>query len=174
MNQRLFGIVGYKNNGKTTLVERLVAHFTRHGLAVSTVKHTHHALDLDQPGKDSYRHRAAGAREVLLTCGTRWALLHEGGEEEPEPPLDSLLPRLGPADLILVEGFKHFPHPKLEVHRAERQTPLLARHDGTILAVASDAALEVDLPRFGLDDVEAIAGFITATIDLRIPPAMVG
>jgi len=157
---RVFGIVGYKNNGKTTLVVRLVRHFTERGLVVSTVKHAHHTVDLDQPGKDSYEHRRAGAREVLLATGRRWFLLHEL-RDDPEPPLEALLARMSPADLVLIEGFKRDPHPKLEVHRGERGTPLIAREDPTVLAVASDVPLsDFDRPVLHLDDIPAIADFV--------------
>jgi molybdopterin-guanine dinucleotide biosynthesis protein MobB len=157
---RVIGIVGWKNNGKTTLVVRLVEHFTRAGQRVATIKHAHHEADLDQPGKDSWRHREAGAVEVLLATARRWALIHEL-REEAEPPLDELLSRLSPADLVIVEGFKHFPHPKIETHRAARGTPLLAPGDPAIRAVASDEPLPgLDLPVLDLDDVPAIAAFI--------------
>lgn len=168
MRPRVFGIVGYKNNGKTTLVERLVAHLTGLGLRVSTVKHAHHGVELDRPGKDSWRHRAAGAVEVALATSSRWLIVHEL-REEPEPPLDALLARLSPVDLVLVEGFKRFPHPKLEVHRGERGTPLLARDDRTIVAVAADVSLDLPLPVFPLDDVVAIAAFILARCELETP-----
>lgn len=157
--RRVIGVVGWKNNGKTTLVVRLVGHLVAQGLRVSTVKHAHHSVEIDQPGKDSWRHREAGANEVVVATSRRWALLHEL-RDEPEPPLEALLARLAPADLVIVEGFKSFPHPKIEVHRRERGTPLLARDDPTILAVASDEPLaDLALPVFDLDDVEAIAGF---------------
>jgi molybdopterin-guanine dinucleotide biosynthesis adapter protein len=157
---QVFGIVGWKNNGKTTLVERLVAHLTASGHRVSTVKHAHHAVDLDQPGKDSWRHRQAGAHEVVLATARRWAVIHEL-RDEPEPPLGDLLAKMTPVDLVIVEGFKRFPHPKLEVHRRERGTPLLAAEDRSIVAVASDEPLpHLDLPRFDLDDVSGVAAFI--------------
>jgi molybdopterin-guanine dinucleotide biosynthesis protein MobB len=155
--RRVIGVVGWKNNGKTTLVCRLVAHFVARGLTVSTVKHAHHTVDLDQPGKDSFRHREAGAREVVLATARRWALVHEL-RDEPEPPLEAILAKLEPVDLVIVEGFKRFPHPKIEVHRRERGTPLLAREDPTIVAVASDEPLpHAPVPVLHLDDVEAIA-----------------
>jgi len=157
---RVFGVVGWKNNGKTTLVERLVGHLTGAGYDVSTVKHAHHEVDLDQPGKDSWRHRQAGAREVVLATARRWAVIHEL-REEAEPPLEALLARMTPVDLVIVEGFKRFSHPKLEVHRRERGTPLLAAEDDSIVALATDEPLrELRLPQFGLDDVPAIAAFV--------------
>mgnify|MGYP005856166023 CR=1 FL=1 len=160
MVQRVVGIVGWKNNGKTTLVERLVAHLVQRGLRVSTVKHAHHAVDIDQPGKDTWRHRQAGATEVVLATARRWALIHElrGADE---PPLEAILAKLAPCDLVLVEGFKAWPHPKIEVHRATRGTPLLAVGDPSIVAIASDVPLPgLDRPVFALDDVAAIASFL--------------
>jgi molybdopterin-guanine dinucleotide biosynthesis protein MobB len=157
---RVFGVVGWKNNGKTTLVERLVAHLTALGYRVSTVKHAHHEVELDQPGKDTWRHRQAGAEEVVLATARRWAVIHEL-RGTPEPTLDALLARMTPVDLVIVEGFKRFPHPKLEVHRRERGTPLLADEDATIVGLASDEPLDrPQLAQFGLDDVPAIAAFI--------------
>lgn len=157
---RVFGVVGWKNNGKTTLVERLVAHLTAKGNHVSTVKHAHHEVDLDQPGKDTWRHREAGAEEVVLATARRWAVIHEL-RGAPEPSLDELLAKMTPVDLILVEGFKRFGHPKLEVHRRERGTPLLAAEDRTIVAVATDEPLPaIALPQFPLDDIPAIAEFV--------------
>lgn len=164
----IFGIVGYKDNGKTTLVERLVRRMTGDGLRVSTVKHAHHDVELDRPGKDSWRHREAGAHEVVLATARRVAILHEL-RGAPEPPLEALLARMSPADLVLVEGFKRYPHPKLEVHRAERGTPLLARDDPSIVAVATDAALDLDRPVLPLDDIEAIAAFILRHLALELP-----
>lgn len=155
------GIVGWKNSGKTTILTRLVAHFTGLGLTVSTIKHAHHDVDLDLPGKDSFQHRVAGAKEVLLAGGQRWALLHEL-RDAPEPSLTDLLARMAPVDLVLVEGFKHFPHPKLEVHRAIRATPLLASSDPSVRGIATDEPLATDLPQFALDDTAAIAGFVAA------------
>jgi molybdopterin-guanine dinucleotide biosynthesis protein MobB len=166
---KIFGIVGWKNNGKTTLIVRLVEHLTALGYRVSTVKHAHHEVDLDQPGKDSWRHREAGAEEVMLATARRWALIHEL-RGAAEPPLDELLARMTPVDLVIVEGFKRFPHPKIEAHRAERGTPLLALEDPSVVAVASDAPLpDLALPRLDLDDVPAIAAFILARLELAPP-----
>jgi molybdopterin-guanine dinucleotide biosynthesis protein MobB len=163
---KVFGVVGWKNNGKTTLVVRLVEHLTGQGWRVSTVKHAHHEVELDQPGKDSFRHREAGATEVVIATARRFAIIHEL-RSEPEPALDALLARMSPCDLVLVEGFKRFPHPKLEVHRRERGTPLLARDDPGIVAVASDEPLpDLALPRFELDDVAGIAAFILRRMEL--------
>ena len=161
---RIFGVTGWKNSGKTGLMERLVAHLTLGGLVVSTVKHAHHAFDVDQPGKDSYRHRAAGARQVLLVSHRRWVLMDEL-RETPEPPLADLLARMEPVDLVLVEGYKRDRHPKIEAHRAETGSPLIAPDDPTIRAVATDTPEAVrmrlaDRPVFHLDDTAAIAAFI--------------
>ncbi len=162
---KVFGVAGYKNSGKTGLMERLVAEFTARGLTVSTVKHAHHRFDVDQPGKDSHRHREAGATQVLLSSANRWALMSElrGAEE---PGLDDLLARLDPVDLVLVEGFKRGPHPKVEAHRAATKQPLLAPDDPTIRAVASDVALELDRQTFDLNDTGGIADFIASEVGL--------
>ena len=166
---KVAGVVGWKDNGKTTLVVRLVGHLVAQGYRVSTVKHAHHEVDLDRPGKDSWRHREAGASEVILATSRRWALIHEL-RDEPEPPLDALLDHLAPADLVLVEGFKRFPHPKVEVHRALRGTPLLAREDPTIVAVASDEPLPgLHVPVLDLDDVAGIAALLLRRLELARP-----
>lgn len=158
---KLFGVVGWKNSGKTGLMERLVAEITARGLSVSTVKHAHHRFDVDQPGKDSYRHRTAGASQVLLSSGTRWALMSEL-RGAPEPSLAALLAKLDPVDLVLVEGYKRDAHPKIEAHRAATGQPLIAPGDPTVLAVASDSQPEVDRPLFHLDATAEIADFILA------------
>lgn len=162
---RVYGVVGWKDSGKTGLVERLVADLAARGLSVSTVKHAHHAVDVDRRGTDSYRHRTAGATEVLLASARRFALMHElrGAEE---PPLNELLQKLAPVDLVLVEGYKRAPHPKIEAHRGETGTPLIAPNDPTVHAVASDAPLDLDRPVFDLDDTSAIADFIVAEVGL--------
>ncbi|QQA43217.1 molybdopterin-guanine dinucleotide biosynthesis protein B [Pelagovum pacificum] len=156
---RLFGIVGYKNSGKTGLVERLVIELTGRGLRVSTLKHAHHAFDVDQPGRDSHRHRDAGARQVLVASDRRWALMSELGDA-PEPTLDELLERLDPVDVVLAEGWKTAPIPKIEAWREAAGNPLLAPDDSTVRAVASDVEVTVPCPRFPLDDASAIADFI--------------
>ncbi len=157
---RVFGVVGWKNTGKTGLMERLVAEITGRGFSVSTLKHAHHSFDVDQPGKDSYRHRTAGATEVLLSSRNRWALMHENRAEE-EAPLERLLARLAPVDLVLIEGYKRDGHPKVEAHRAETGKPLIAPGDPTVRAVASDVPLEgLEIPVFHLDDTAAVADFI--------------
>lgn len=162
---RIYGVVGYKNAGKTGLMERLVTEITSRGFSVSTLKHAHHTFDVDQPGKDSYRHRSAGAHQVLLASRARWALMTEIGEGD-EPPLADLLTRLDPVDLVLVEGYKRDGHPKIEAHRAETGHPLIAPDDDSVRAVASDTALDLDGPVFDLNDTTAIADFILSEVGL--------
>ncbi|MEX5727177.1 molybdopterin-guanine dinucleotide biosynthesis protein B [Rhodovulum iodosum] len=162
---RIFGVTGWKNSGKTGLVERLVTEITGRGLSVSTVKHAHHATDIDHPGRDSYRHRQAGAVQVLVASPVRWALMHEL-RGAPEPPLDDLLARLSPVDLVLIEGYKTATHPKIEAHRAESGQPLLAHDNPTIRAVASDTTPDAPVPVLPLDDTAAIAQFILAEVGL--------
>lgn len=162
---RIYGVVGYKNAGKTGLMERLVTEITGRGFSVSTLKHAHHSFDVDQPGKDSHRHRVAGAHQVLLSSGNRWALMTEL-RDAPEPPLATLLTQLAPVDLVLVEGYKRDSHPKIEAHRAETRHPLIAPDDPTVRAVASDHPLELDRPVFDLNDTAAIADFILAEVGL--------
>ncbi|RBI77039.1 molybdopterin-guanine dinucleotide biosynthesis protein B [Roseovarius sp. TE539] len=158
---KLFGVAGWKNSGKTGLMERLVAEITTRGYTVSTVKHAHHAFDVDQPGTDSHRHRVAGAREVILASGRRVALMQEL-RDAPEPDLDALLARLSPVDLVLIEGYKRAPHPKIETFRAEAGNALIAPGDQTIRAVASDVPLDLDRPVFDLNDTAGIADFVLA------------
>lgn len=162
---RLYGVTGWKNAGKTGLMERLVTEITGRGLTVSTLKHAHHAFDVDHPGRDSYRHRAAGAHQVLLSSRNRWALMTEM-RGAAELPLSDLLTRLDPVDLILVEGYKRDTHPKIEAFRAETGNPLIAPGDPTIRAVASDTPLDLDRPVFDLNDTEAIADFVLAEVGL--------
>ncbi|MFT7136033.1 molybdopterin-guanine dinucleotide biosynthesis protein B [Sulfitobacter sp.] len=162
---RIYGVTGWKNAGKTGLMERLVAEITGRGFSVSTVKHAHHTFEVDHPGKDSHRHRVAGAREVLLASRNRVALMHELRDEE-EPKLEALLARLSPVDLVLIEGYKRDAHPKIEAHRAETGNALIAPDDKTIKAVASDTPLDLDRPVFDLNDTVAIADFILAEVGL--------
>jgi molybdopterin-guanine dinucleotide biosynthesis protein B len=162
---KVWGVTGWKNSGKTGLVERLVSEFVGRGLTVSTLKHAHHSFDVDQPGRDSYRHRMAGAREVLLASRRRWALMREL-RDEAEPPLDELLARLSPVDLILVEGWKRDRHPKVETHRQAAGNALIATGDATVRLVASDVPLELDRPVLPLDDSLGIADFISAELGL--------
>jgi len=156
---KIFGIAGFSGSGKTTLIEKLVPLLTARGLKVSLVKHAHHTFDVDQPGKDSYRHRHAGCSEVLVTSSRRWALVHEL-RGAPEPTLNDHLPRIAPCDVLLVEGFKRELIPKLEVYRAAVGEPNLFPHDTNVVAVASDARLNTQLPQFDLNDAPAIAAFI--------------
>lgn len=162
---RLYGIVGWKNAGKTGLMERLVTEITSRGFSVSTVKHAHHRFDVDHPGKDSHRHRVAGATEVLLASRNRFALMHELRDED-EPSLETLLSKLAPVDLVLIEGYKRDTHPKIEAHRSITGNPLIAPEDPTVAAVASDTPLDLDRPVFELDDTKAIADFILARVGL--------
>lgn len=162
---RVYGVVGWKNAGKTGLMERLVADITGRGFTVSTVKHAHHSFEVDHPGRDSHRHRVAGASEVLLASRNRVALMREL-RGAPEPPLADLLGQLAPVDLVLIEGYKREPHPKVEAHRAEPGNPLIAPEDATVRAVASNAPLTLDRPVFDLDDTVAIADFILAEVGL--------
>ena len=162
---RVFGITGWKNSGKTGLVERLVVDCVARGLTVSTVKHAHHQFDVDHTGKDSFRHRQAGASEVLLSSANRWALMNER-RNEPEPSLEELLARLSPVDLILVEGFKRDRHPKIETHRAKTGQALIAPEDRTILAVASDSKPKLDRPVFDLNATSIIADFMLERVGL--------
>lgn len=157
--QAVFGITGWKNAGKTTLAERLVAEFVRRGWRIATIKHAHHAVDIDQPGTDSWRHRAAGASEVALVGGQRYAIMRE----QPEPTLADVLPRLAPADLVLIEGFKGDAHPKIEV-RADNARPMdAAAHN--IVAIAADQCPPMGtLPWFARNDITAIADFIAARV----------
>lgn len=163
---KLWGVVGWKNTGKTGLMERLVTEFTGRGLRVSTLKHAHHRFDIDHPGKDSHRHRVAGATEVLLASRNRWALMHELRDEE-EPALETLLAKLTPVDLVLIEGYKRDKHPKVEAHRGAVNTPLIALGDPTVKAIASDSGATAEgRPTFDLNDTLAIADFIAGELDL--------
>ena len=162
---KIYGVTGWKNAGKTGLMERLVAEITSRGLSVSTIKHAHHSFDVDHPGKDSHRHRVAGAHEVLLASKNRIALMQEMRDKE-EPELAHLLTRLSPVDLVLIEGYKRDRHPKIEAHRAVTGQPLIAPGDDTIRAVASDVPLTLDRPVFGLDDTIALADFVLREVGL--------
>lgn len=166
---KVYGIIGWKNSGKTSLMERLVAEVTARGHSVSTVKHVHHDVDLDQPGKDSYRHRTAGAREVVLASRERFALMAE--HRGPEPELPAILARLAPVDLVLVEGYKRDAHPKVEVWRAETGQPLIQRADPLVRAVATDAPLAgLPVPVLDLNDTTAVADFILREVGLAPQP----
>jgi molybdopterin-guanine dinucleotide biosynthesis protein B len=162
---KIFGFAGWSGSGKTTLIERLIPLFVARGLKVSLIKHAHHTFDVDQPGKDSYRHRHAGCTEVLVSSSRRWALVHEL-RGAPEPGFAELLERLLPCDLVLIEGFKRERVPKLEVYRAATGEPLLHPQDHDIVAIATDRRLDSKLPQFDLDDAPAIASFILNHIEL--------
>jgi molybdopterin-guanine dinucleotide biosynthesis protein B len=162
---KVFGFAAYSGNGKTTLIENLIPLLVARGIQVSVIKHAHHHFDVDQPGKDSHRHRQAGATEVLVGSAARWALMHEL-RGAAEPALPYLLERLSPCDLVLVEGYKSEPMPKMEVHRAAAGTPLLHPGDPCIIALATDAPVVTSLPVFGLNDHAAIAGFILGYVGL--------
>ena len=154
---RVLGIVGWSGSGKTVLLTRLIPHFVRQGLRVATLKHAHHAFDVDTPGKDSYEHRKAGASEVIICSARRWVQMHELGDA-PEPTLGELLGQVSPCDLVLVEGFKREQHPKLEVHRPALGKPPLYPDDPRIRAVATDAPLQDGHgPRVDLNDIDAVA-----------------
>ncbi len=156
---KVFGFAGWSGSGKTTLIERLIPQIAARGLKVSVIKHAHHGFDVDKPGKDSWRHREAGASEILLISDERWVLMHEL-RNEPEPDLDAQLRQLSPCDIVLVEGFKAVPIPKIEVHRPAHGRPLLHPDNPAIVAVATDGALDTGLPCLNLNDPAAVAGFI--------------
>ena len=163
---KIFGFAGWSGSGKTTLIEQLIPRFVKRGLRVSLIKHAHHTFDVDQPGKDSYRHRHAGATEVLVTSSRRWVLMHElrGAHE---PAFDEQIRHLAPCDLLLVEGFKHAPIHKLEVWRAQTGEGLLHPNDPHIVAVASDEKVDTKLPLLDLNDVDGIAQFIVTKLEMK-------
>lgn len=156
---RIIGFAGWSGSGKTSLIEQVIALLGARGLAVSLIKHAHHTFDIDHEGKDSWRHRNAGCREVLVSSGRRWSLMHEL-RGEPELPLEVLLGKLSDCDLVLVEGFKHAPIPKIEVFRAEVGEPLLFPDDPDIVAIATDAPIETPLPRLDLNHPQQVVDFI--------------
>jgi len=165
---KVYGIVGWKNAGKTTLVERLVAEICARGFSVSTIKHTHHGVDLDQKGKDTYRHRQAGARQTVLASASRWALMTEL-RGAPEATLKDLLAMLAPVDVVIVEGYKRDDHPKIEAWRAETGQPLIALNDPTVRAIASNDAPEgASQPVIGLDDIPAVADCVLSDLGLAL------
>lgn len=168
---QIFGLAGWSGSGKTTLMAALIPELIACGVTVSTVKHAHHDFDVDKPGKDSWRHREAGAREVMVASSRRWALMHEL-RGAAEPALDALVARMTPVDLVLVEGFKRHPHPKLEICRPALGLPLLHPDDPHIVAVACDEALpEAPLPCLPLGDPGAIARFILTHLGLARWPS---
>ena len=157
---KTFGLAGWSGSGKTTLAVNLLKELRKNKFTVSTIKHTHHKFDLDKPGKDSYSHREAGASEVMIASSTRWALLHELANKS-EPDVKDLIRRMSPVDLILIEGFKSYLHPKLEIYRPSLNKPLLASHDSSIVAIASDGQLQNPIvPVFDLNDPVIITQFI--------------
>jgi molybdopterin-guanine dinucleotide biosynthesis adapter protein len=162
---RVIGVCGFKNAGKTTLVEKLVRHLTAKGFRVSTVKHAHHDFDIDHEGRDSFRHRKAGATEVAIVSQQRFAIMHELRGDEP-PSLDEILAKLSPCDLVIVEGYKRDAHDKIEVRNLELNHPVLAGDDPTIVAVAANGSLEAPVPVFNRDDVAALAQFIIGHMGL--------
>jgi molybdopterin-guanine dinucleotide biosynthesis protein B len=166
---KVIGIAGYSGSGKTTLIERVIPILVREGLAVSLVKHAHHEFDVDRPGKDSWRHREAGCTEVLVSSSRRWALMHEL-RGAPEPTLADQLKHLSPCDVVIVEGYKREPIPKLEVHRNAAGAPLLHPHDPHVFAIATDEPLETRLPQLALDDAPAIAAFLVRHLGFARAP----
>jgi molybdopterin-guanine dinucleotide biosynthesis adapter protein len=162
MTMRVIGLAGWSGSGKTTLVTSVIPVLVARGLKVATVKHAHHEFDLDRPGKDSWLHRQAGAREVAIVSGRRWAIMHEL-DGDPEPPLMEILTKLSPVDLVIVEGFKRHAHPKLEIFRAAVGKPLLHPDDDCIIAVATDAPLpQAQVPVLMLSDINGVANVLQA------------
>jgi molybdopterin-guanine dinucleotide biosynthesis protein B len=165
---KIFGLAGWSGSGKTTLMVHLLPELVRCGLTVSTIKHAHHNFEIDRPGKDSYEHREAGATEVMITGGKRWALMHEI-REKAEPSVADLMRHMTPVDLLMIEGFKNDEHSKLEVYRPATGKPLICRQDPKIVAVASDEILGgLDIPQLDLNNVPAIASFIIEHCDLVV------
>ena len=162
---KIFGFAGWSGSGKTTLIEKLIPLFVERRLKVSLIKHAHHSFDVDQPGKDSYRHRHAGCTEVLVSSSRRWALVHElrGASE---PGFEELIKSIAPCDLLLVEGFKREKLPKLEVYRAATGESLLHPQDADIVGIAADRKLETALPQFDLNDAPGIATFVVRHLGL--------
>jgi molybdopterin-guanine dinucleotide biosynthesis protein B len=173
---KTMGFAGWSGSGKTTLLIKLIPVLTRRGVRVSTIKHAHHGFDIERPGKDSHQHREAGADEVLISSGKRWALMHENRGED-EADLDQLLARLSPVDLVLIEGFRNQAHAKIEVYRSDLGKPLLCPDDPHVIAVATDAHLAgthlpvLDLPILDLNDIEAVAEFIVEHRELAVRAA---
>ncbi len=164
--RKTFGFAGWSGSGKTTLIEKLIPRFVERGLRVALMKHAHHTFDVDHPGKDSYRHRHAGAAEVLVTSSRRWVLMHELAGAQ-EPSFEEQVARLSPCDLLIVEGFKFAPIPKLEVWRRQVGEAMLHPNDPHIVAVASDSKVETTLPQLDLNDDGAIARFILGHLELH-------
>jgi molybdopterin-guanine dinucleotide biosynthesis protein B len=165
---KIIAIAGYSGSGKTTLIEKVIPCLVMEGYRVSLIKHAHHEFDVDQPGKDSWRHRHAGASEVMVTSSNRWALMHELRGED-EPSLDEQLKHFAPCDVVIVEGWKHHAMPKIEVHRKLSDKPLLFPEDASVVAIATDEHLATHLPQFDLDDASSVAQFIITHLGLRRP-----
>jgi molybdopterin-guanine dinucleotide biosynthesis adapter protein len=163
---KIIGIAGYSGSGKTTLIEKVIPQLVMEGFKVSLIKHAHHEFDIDKPGKDSHRHREAGASEVLVSSSNRWVLMHEL-RGAAEPTLDEQLKRFSPCDVVIVEGWKFSAIPKIEVHRKLNDKPLLFPDDASVVAVATDESLATKLPQFGLDDAEGVARFIVSHLGLK-------
>jgi molybdopterin-guanine dinucleotide biosynthesis protein B len=166
---KTLAISGYSGSGKTTLIEKVIPCLVKEGLRVSLIKHAHHEFDIDTPGKDSWRHRHAGATEVMVSSSKRWALMHEL-RGAAEPSLEEQLKHLSPCDLVIVEGWKHHPMPKIEVHRKLADKPMLFTADPHVVAIATDEHLATALPQFALDDAEGVARFIIQYMGLRKTP----
>jgi molybdopterin-guanine dinucleotide biosynthesis adapter protein len=163
---RIFGLAGWSGSGKTTLLTAVIPELAAQGVTVSTIKHAHHDFDIDQPGKDSWRHRQAGATQVMVASARRWALMQEL-RGMPEPSLDELIAHVSPVDLLLVEGYKRHPHPKIEVHRPALGKPLLYPDDPWVVAIACDEPLAAPLPLLPLGDAGAVAAFISDHLGFR-------
>lgn len=167
MTRKVIGVAGFKNAGKTTLVEKLVRELTGRSYRIATVKHAHHSFDIDHEGRDSFRHRQAGAGEVAVISGQRWAIIHELRGEE-EPSFAAILAKLEPSDLVIVEGYKHGEHQKIEVRNLALDHPRLAGDDPTIVAIAANGAItDAPVPVFDRDHVEALADFIITHMRLE-------
>jgi len=161
----ILGIVGRQNSGKTTLITQLIPALKALGLRVSTVKHSHHGFEIDTPGKDTFRHRESGAEEVMFASNQRWVLMREIGEGA-EPPLENLIAHMTPVELVLVEGFKTLPLPKIEVRAPENTEPTLQSGGEYVVAVVGDQSPEISVPTFGRDDIDPISAFIAARVAL--------
>lgn len=157
--QRIIGFAGFSGSGKTTLLEKVIPLLKASGLRIAVIKHAHHKFDIDKPGKDSFRHREAGAGEVMVVSGFRWALMHEL-QDETEPSLEDLCQRLSPCDLVLVEGYKYSGIPKIEVHRSETAHPHLYLDDANFIALASDQRGDIGLPQLDINNPRQVADFI--------------
>ena len=166
MSQKVIGVAGFKNAGKTTLVEKLVSELAQRGFRISTVKHAHHSFDIDHEGRDSFRHRKAGATEVAVVSAQRWAIIHELREDR-EPSLEAILAKMAPVDLVVVEGCKRDAHPKIEVRNLALDHPKLAQADPTVIAIAANGDVKGEpVPVFDRDDVRSLSDFIVGKMDL--------